>query len=773
MAKTNYARPLSFILIILTVFYAFYSQMPHFKKDFNTPSNEFSTERALDQLAVIAKKPHYVGTEEHGVVRDYIVNELKKLGLEVSIQKQEAVNSKWGAGTYTYNILTRIKGLDNGKAFMLLTHYDSSPHSSLGGSDAGSGVVTLLESIRAYINSGKKSKNDIIIAITDAEELGLLGAKAFVKHHPWAKEVGLVVNLEARGSGGPSYMLLETNGGNHNFIEKFQQANTPYPVGNSLMYSIYKMLPNDTDLTVFREDGDIDGFNFAFIDDHFDYHSMQDNFERLDRNTLAQQGSYVMALLNYFSNADLSNLKNKTDDVFFNFPGFGMVYYPFNAVLTSIVIISILYIILFVYGIRKQKLSLEGSFKGFIPFIYSLLLAGLIGHFGWKFILVLFPKYQDILHGFPYNGHLYIVFFVSLIISVLFWIYKRHFKKGTIPDLMVAPIVFWILINYLIAFKLKGAGFFIIPLISVLISWTILLFTNDSPRKRIWLFTFLAIPTLLIFAPLVKMLPVGLGLKIISVSLILVVLLFGSLLGVFGFYSNAKQLSKLFAVVAILAFITAYFKSDYSVDRKEPNSIFFLQDNDSNEAFWASYNRENDSFTQQFLGTDPQEGNLSLPFTSKFKSKVHWYKKTTTRNIPNPEVQKVVNDTLYTDKNQYEYLIKPKRKTNVLYLVAKDSISFYDISFNGESFDKKDKESPFVFTATKDNPKIIGYFLAKGVDSLVVKMTVPKDRKPSLELYDISFDLLNNPNFTVTPRSKLMMPTPFVINDAVITRMKL
>jgi hypothetical protein len=45
-------------------------------------------------------------------------------------------------------------------------------------------------------------------------------------------------------------------------------AETTFPVSNSLMYSIYKMLPNDTDLTVL-ENKSIQGYNFAFIDDHY------------------------------------------------------------------------------------------------------------------------------------------------------------------------------------------------------------------------------------------------------------------------------------------------------------------------------------------------------------------------------------------------------------------------------------------------------------------------------------------------------------------------
>jgi hypothetical protein len=43
-------------------------------------------------------------------------------------------------------------------------------------------------------------------------------------------------------------MLMETNG-EWGLVKEFA-AETHFPVSNSLMYSIYKMLPNDTDLTV-------------------------------------------------------------------------------------------------------------------------------------------------------------------------------------------------------------------------------------------------------------------------------------------------------------------------------------------------------------------------------------------------------------------------------------------------------------------------------------------------------------------------------------------
>src|SRR5690606_28153045 len=114
--------------------------------------------------------------------------------------------------------------------------------------------------VRAYLASGTKPKNDIILLFTDGEELALDGAKLFMDEHPWAKEVGMALNFEARGTSGPSNMILETNQGNAELIKEFIKANPSYPVASSLMYSVYKILPNDTDSTVFREAGDIDGF---------------------------------------------------------------------------------------------------------------------------------------------------------------------------------------------------------------------------------------------------------------------------------------------------------------------------------------------------------------------------------------------------------------------------------------------------------------------------------------------------------------------------------
>ena len=78
----------------------------------------------------ISLKQHYVGSKEHKIVQNYIVEELNKMGLETKIQTQTAVNEKWAAATTAQNIIAKIEGSEKGKALMLLSHYDSCTHSS-------------------------------------------------------------------------------------------------------------------------------------------------------------------------------------------------------------------------------------------------------------------------------------------------------------------------------------------------------------------------------------------------------------------------------------------------------------------------------------------------------------------------------------------------------------------------------------------------------------------------------------------------------------------
>jgi hypothetical protein len=597
MKKFSYL--ISILIILGVIYWSFSDLKPSVSTQKEILQTGFSLDNALIHLKNISQNQHYVGSEGHTEVQNYIVSELEKMGFEVEIQSKVAVNKKWFAATNTENIIAKLKGTTSGKALLLLTHYDSAMFSSVGASDAGSGVATILEGIRAFLAKNKDHKNDIIILFSDAEELGLLGAQAFVEHHPWSKNIGLVLNFEARGSGGPSYMLMETNGKNSKLLSEFLAAKPNFPVANSLMYSIYKMLPNDTDLTVFREKANINGFNFAFIDDHFDYHTAQDSYERIDHESLLHQADYLMTLLPYFANSDLENLHSTKDFVYVNFPFIGLLTFPFSWVLPLCFIATFLFLIILFFGISLNKITIKGALKSFIPFLISTILSGGISYLLWKLLMIVHPHYKDILHGFTYNGYAYIAGFVCLNLFMILKIYQFFFKEEKPASLLVGPIVFWLILVFCISSFLKGAGFFIIPVFCALLILAIAVFMNVNKYALRVLFTIVSIPTIYIFAPLIKMFPVGLGLKNIFISGILIALVFGLLVLVF-FQKKNTLLIKFVGVFAVIFFGYATIYNGFSKENKKPNSLVYIQNNTDKTAYFGTYNSSLDEFTQKY-----------------------------------------------------------------------------------------------------------------------------------------------------------------------------
>lgn len=749
-------------LMVLGIYWSFLALKPSNAIKNPTSPSEFSTAKALDHLKQIAKAPHFVGTPEHESVKQYIAAQLENLGFEVQIQEGYSVTDDWGSVTKPQNILARYHGTANSKALMLLSHYDSNPFSSPGAADAGSGVVTILEGLRVYL-ADNKPKNDLLVLISDAEELGLNGADIFVNQHPWASKVGLVLNFEARGSGGPSYMLVETNGGNKKLIEAFQEANPEYPVANSLAYSVYKMLPNDTDLTRFREDANIDGFNFAFIDDHYDYHAALDNVERLDISSLKHQASYLMPLLTHFAQTDLTDLKSESDSIYFNVPLFKLVSYPFSWIFPMLILAIVLFIFLIYYGVQKQNLKLRAIGKGFLAFSIVLVINMLLGYAIWPLLKSLYPQYGEMLHGFTYNGHDYIWFMVFLSIAVCALVYHQFYKPENAGSLLVAPIFFWLLLCTVFAFKLKGASFFIIPVYFALIS----LFVLARQRKpNILLLVLLALPLLTIISPFIQMFPVGLGLKILIVVPIIITLMNGLLIDIFGFFGNKRQWAILILLAAGFFFVKAHLNAEFTENQPKPNSLVYFYDADSNEAAWGTYDKVLDSWTKNYVAetVDSTAIPVQTIFGSKYGTGFSYTKKTYIKPIKQAFME-VQQDTVIDTYRQVKLFVSPQRLVHRFEVYADTSQEFYSFKINGLELKPK---NGYVF-ANRETNRLFYYFLAND-KQMVLEYTVPAAQDTKLTLFEISYDMLENPLFDVPQRPKDMIPKPFVVNDAVIIK---
>lgn len=756
----QYSSAITLLLVLLAIYWSFEASMPSYTPDTNIENISFSTDRALIHVKNMSEKPHAVGFPAHSEVREYIISELTKLGLETSTQ-QGYTAGDWGNFSSATNILARIKGSEKGKALLLLSHYDSNPHSSLGASDAASGVATILEGVRAFLEQNKTPKNDIIILISDAEELGLNGADLFVNHHTWVKEVGLVLNFEARGSGGPSYMLLETNRGNSKVIDEFIKANPKYPAANSLVYSVYKMLPNDTDLTVFREDMDIEGLNFAFIDDHYDYHTARDNYERLDRNTLAHQGSYLMPLLKHFSTSDLTNLKSPNDSIYFNIPFFRLVSYPFDWIFPMLVLAIAGFLALLFLGLRNSSLEIKEIGRGFVPLFIILAINGLVGYFGWTVLKNIYPQYQDILHGFTYNGYSYIAAFVLFSVAVSFWAYHK-FGKAQTQNLLIAPLLLWLILCTLVAVYLKGASFFVIPVFALLAS---LLILTHQKLPSPYLLLVLALPAIWIYSPLIKMFPVGLGLKMMITATLLTSLAFFLLLPIFGPIKKKNRLAYLFLILCFGFLLSAHFSSGFDKENAKPTSLVYILDADKNTAQWATYDHVLSSWTSQYVEAnkaEPKNPSYDI-LTSKYGTGFTYTSEAPVKNIAPPKIETTL-DTIIGDLRKLEICLTPQRSTNRLEIFTND-VEITKATINRIELSE-------YYLKNRKNSKLVTHYVSNN-DYTELQITIPKESALELTLYEASNDLLNNPLFTVPPRPENNIPMPFVLNDAIMVSKKI
>jgi hypothetical protein len=257
----------------------------------SAPPEVFSAERAMDDVRGLTASglPHPIGSADHERARRYVEDRLRALGLEPSVQRATACTEK-GFCAEIENVVARLAGEQAGPALMLAAHYDSVPKGP-GAADDGAGVATLLEVARA-LRAGPPPRYPVVLLFDDGEEKGLLGARAFVDAHPLAKDVAVVLNFEARGTAGQTAMF-ETSAGNGWLVEAFARA-SERPTASSVVYALYKKLPNDTDLTIFKRAGK-QGLNFAFADRVWHYHTADDTADNLEPGSLQHMGDQALA----------------------------------------------------------------------------------------------------------------------------------------------------------------------------------------------------------------------------------------------------------------------------------------------------------------------------------------------------------------------------------------------------------------------------------------------------------------------------------------------
>lgn len=561
----------------------------------NASAEEFSSARAMSMLSEIAREAHPTGSPEHDRVRSLLMERLRGLGLEPEIQTATTLLERSGLvsgdpsvarAATVRNIIARVPGTDPSGTVLVTAHYDSRGI-AVGAGDDGSGVVTIIEAVRALLE-GPRPRNDIVVLLTDGEELGLMGARAFVDRHPLMPEVDLVLSFEMRGGGGPSIMF-ETNERNGWVVRQFRDAD-PEPFANSLSYEVYERLPRDTDFTPFREAG-VQGLNFAAIDDAHVSHQAYDVPANVSPSTLQHHGIHAVAALRGFGNADLTSV-NESNAVFFSVPGLGLVVY---GQIWSTVISIVLLAGFAVLALAARRASARpvrvaaGSALTVLAGVVAYLLATLT--FGW--LTGFHPEYGA-LQGSAFHSEGWYVLAIAFVTLLLVtgtatlsrrWIAPLELAVGA----LVVPLLAAVAAGFVVPLGAMNLQW---PVAATLLSVTVMALLGSRATGVVgWvLFVALAVPVFFVLQFVLELLWIAMSLEvagglavIATVGWLLCLPLLTALQA-----PNRWWAPLTLSVLAMACLGVGLLGSRPSADRPAPSTLVYAYEHGTGDAVWAT-----------------------------------------------------------------------------------------------------------------------------------------------------------------------------------------
>ncbi len=598
----------------------------------SAPPDTFSAGRALEHLRVIAAQPHPVGSPANLKVRDYIVQQIRAMGLTPVVQ--EATGTVPGSlglmSAHLYNILARINGTDGpaGGAVGVMAHYDSQPNTPAAADD-GVGSASLLETMRAILAgsrqhpalAGPTLHNDLIFIFTDCEELDAEGSQAFYTQHPWAKEIRVMINLESGSPQGGSF-LTQTTPGNLALAKAFEAA-APQPVAYSFLTQLLTIIPGGfgTDMSIFAENGvpglePMFGLRFRMV-----YHSALDKLDALDPGTLQHQGGYTLGLARYFGNLDLAAVKAGQDATFFTlFPSLNVVY-PASWALPLAILAGLLLLGLLVGGLIRGRLSVGGILAGTGLALARILVPVILAAVVWMAVAAVHPEFWRNLMGSPYQASLYLLGFVALVAAASLGLFALTRRAVSAAHQTVGALLLWFILALLTALSLPG--------MSYLFTWPLLATTlllggievlgkpveNASAPSwgRLAGLAAAGIVILVMVAPAIVLLYILLGfwfliftpsIPFIAAAMLFVALALALLTPQMEMWASGRRWlsTGVAAALAVILLAFASLTSGFSPSQPMQNGVWYEMNADSGSASWYSLGtRVEDAWTAQFF----------------------------------------------------------------------------------------------------------------------------------------------------------------------------
>ena len=571
------------VVLAIIFFLSFEGLRPPAPRPASVPASEFSAARAREILNHLVGDgvPHPMGSAQNDVVRGRVLDEFASAGYLPTVQTGFACDEQGDCGS-VQNVLARLDGSEPGPAVLLAAHYDSVP-AGPGAFDDGAGAATVLAIARIF-KSLPQLRHSIIFLIDDGEEAGLLGARVFVNQHPWAKDVRAVVNVDSRGTSGPS-LMFETGDANEWALHLYAQ-HAAHPNTSSVFYTAYKQIPNDTDFTVFKAAG-YQGLNFANIRDVVHYHTPLDNLENADPATLQHDGDNALSSLQAFANADISN-PPKSEAVYFDLLAICTIRWPATRTVAIALSAAFLLLLEIAWLFCKKKLTGPEFLWGLLAWPVSILAIAVFA------FLLSFILRKGGAMPVPWTAHPHPaqVAFWSLAIALVAFTAQRFASRTGFFGLWSGTWIWWALLSIALAARMPGISYVLLAATCAAALAGLLLVFRPLSSSLVAILP-LAVSAIVGF-PLALMLYQGFGGRALPVIAVLVAVLLSPLAPLCADVQRTRGVSILalpwLAVASmLLASFAAIVVPAFSAKAPEHVNLQYVQEADSGNSQWVVY----------------------------------------------------------------------------------------------------------------------------------------------------------------------------------------
>ena len=751
------------------------------------PPTEFSAQRAVRHLDVIAAEPRFVASPGHAATRAYLIEQITALGLAPVVQTTTSALRFPGAPSFdagsVHNVLTRIPGTNSTGAIALNAHYDGGA-TGPAAADCGACVASLLETLRA-LNAGPPLMNDVIFVFSDAEEVGDLGAHAFATQHRWMSDVRLALNFESQGSAGPA-MLYVTSAGNERLVEGFARA-APQATTSSFFASLMSAFPGmrgACDLQDYLDEGSA-GLGFIFTENTPAYHTALDNVEQLDARSVQHMGGYALELVRYFGDRDLADLTSGSDAVFFNVWRGLVIHYPAAWALPLALGTVALLLGVIALGVRRGRIAWTRTVVATLIYCASVVVSVAVATLAWWITRSLDPDLRVFM-----VGHHATSWFVAglsfLAVASMMAASLALRARITLPHQVAgATVGFGVLALAVASLDPMGSYVFVWPLAAALpaLAWILVMRRARSTSARRW-----AGASALILATLaagVILIPVGLnallgllsrlegtgGLPLLGVSTIFVAL-FAGLLFPFIQYAIERAgagtrtprgwwlLTAGAAAVWLVASRVGAARSGFDEEHPRPDQIRYELDADRGTAQWMTSDDRLDEWTTQFI---PAATTRNPLVTHGFPNGPATFSaEAPAVPLPGPDVV-VLESLSMSDYRLLRLKIASRRGAPMIQVRVEASQPIVRASVAGRILDVEGYEP-----ATRGHLAFAYSALPREGVEVVLRLQPAGDVR--IELADLSSGLPTIPGWRMPTRPRTAMPAPGGTADGVIVR---